>query len=113
MFRDALDQAGDRRDRFTAALERSFDEGMDRVSGWYKRRASYSLLVLAIVLVAILNVDTFTVGAAALEGQGAARGSRGAGSRHDARPALRPAPGTSPTTRRRSGPRRASTRCSS
>jgi hypothetical protein len=61
MLRDALDQAHDRRDRFTAALERSFDEGMDRVSGWYKRRAQYSLLVIAIVTVAIVNVDTFTV----------------------------------------------------
>jgi hypothetical protein len=62
MLRDALDQAGDRRDRFTAHVERSFDEGMDRVSGWYKRRASYTLLAISIVLVAILNVDTFTVG---------------------------------------------------
>jgi hypothetical protein len=61
MLRDALDHAGDRRDRFTGALERSFDEGMDRVSGWYKRKAQYILLAIAIVLVAIINVDTFTV----------------------------------------------------
>jgi hypothetical protein len=61
MLRDALDHAGDRRDRFTGALERSFDEGMDRVSGWYKRQSSYILLGIAIVLVAIINVDTFTV----------------------------------------------------
>jgi len=61
MFRDAIDQAGDRRDRFTAALERSFDEGMDRVSGWYKRRAQYSLLAIAIVTALLINVDTFTV----------------------------------------------------
>ena len=61
LLRDALDHAGDRRDRFTAALERSFDEGMDRVSGWYKRRASYILLGIAVVVVAIVNVDTFTV----------------------------------------------------
>ncbi|HEV8248721.1 MAG TPA: hypothetical protein VGQ15_01990 [Gaiellaceae bacterium] len=61
MLRDALDQAGDRRDRLTAALERSFDEGMDRVSGWYKRRASYTLLAIAVLVVAIVNVDTFAV----------------------------------------------------
>ena len=61
LLRDALDHAGERRDRFTAALERSFDEGMDRVSGWYKRRAQYTLLAIAIVVVAIVNVDTFTV----------------------------------------------------
>ena len=61
MLRDALDHAGDRRDRFTGALERSFDEGMDRVSGWYKRRASYILLGIAVIVVAIVNVDTFTV----------------------------------------------------
>ena len=62
MLRDALDEAGDRRDRFNAHVERSFDEGMDRVSGWYKRRSSYTLLAISIALVAILNVDTFTVG---------------------------------------------------
>src|SRR5215211_4467287 len=61
LLRDALDNAGERRDRFTATLERSFDEGMDRVSGWYKRRAQYILLTIAIVVVAIVNVDTFTV----------------------------------------------------
>jgi len=61
MLRDALDHAGDRRDRFTAAVERSFDEGMDRVSGWYKRRAQYILLAIAVVTVTIVNADTFAV----------------------------------------------------
>jgi hypothetical protein len=49
-------------DRFRAALERSFDEVMDRASGWYKRRTHYFLLAIAVVLVAAVNADSFTIG---------------------------------------------------
>jgi hypothetical protein len=37
-LRDALLEGRDDVDRFRASLERTFDETMDRASGWYKRR---------------------------------------------------------------------------
>jgi len=64
LLRDALDHAGDRRDRFTAALERSFDEGMDRVSGWYKRRTQITLIVIAVIVTLLANADALQVGRA-------------------------------------------------
>jgi hypothetical protein len=62
ILRDALDEAGDRRDRLRAQVERSFDEAMDRVSGWYKRRTQIFLLVIALGVVGALNADSFVVG---------------------------------------------------
>jgi hypothetical protein len=61
LLRDALEEAGARRDRLLAEIERSFDEAMDRVSGWYKRRAQLILLVIALVVVGAMNADSFAV----------------------------------------------------
>jgi len=59
---DALDAARGDVDRFRATIEHSFDEVMDRVSGWYKRRVQLILFVLAIGLVAAINADSFAIG---------------------------------------------------
>jgi hypothetical protein len=61
LLRDALDAAGGKRDRLRPELERSFDEAMDRVSGWYKRRAQMVLTLIALGLVAAVNADTFAL----------------------------------------------------
>jgi hypothetical protein len=61
LLRDALEHAGGRRDLLRGELERSFDQAMDRVSGWYKRRAQFFLLAIAVVTVAVVNADTFSV----------------------------------------------------
>ena len=61
LLRDALDHAGGRRDRLRAELERSFDEAMDRVSGWYKRRTQLILFAIGLVAVLAMNADTFSV----------------------------------------------------
>jgi hypothetical protein len=95
MLRDALDQAGDRRDRFTSQVERSFDEGMDRVSGWYKRRAAYTALVIAVILVALINVDTFTVGQRLWKDK-ALRAAVAAQAANTTSSGAQPCPGTSP-----------------
>ena len=42
-------------------MEHWFDGAMDRVSGWYKRRAQYILLAIGIILAASLNVDSFDI----------------------------------------------------
>jgi len=38
-----------------------FNDTMDRMSGWYKRRASLISLIVGLVLAVGLNVDTFTI----------------------------------------------------
>lgn len=62
MLQDALDEAGGDRDKLRAALERSYDEMMERVSGWYKRTVQLILFVVAIIVVAGINADSFTIG---------------------------------------------------
>lgn len=46
---------------FRVSIERWFDDTMDRVSGWYKRKAQLIILGLAVVICLALNVDTFTI----------------------------------------------------
>lgn len=42
-------------------LEQWFDDAMERVSGWYKRRTQLYLLILALFICAAMNVDTFAI----------------------------------------------------
>jgi hypothetical protein len=58
MLRDALAEARGDRDKFRASIERSFDDVMDRASGWYKRRVQLILFVLALGLVCVINADS-------------------------------------------------------
>jgi hypothetical protein len=48
-------------DDFKKKVEGWFDEAMERVSGWYKRRTRTVLSVLAVALVLFLNADTVNV----------------------------------------------------
>ncbi len=45
-------------DEFQLKVEGWFNDSMDRASGWYKHRAQNILLVIALVLTVLLNVDT-------------------------------------------------------
>jgi hypothetical protein len=62
MLLDALNEERADIDRFRTSLERSYDEVMDRVSGWYKRRVQLILFFLAVALTAAMNADSFTIG---------------------------------------------------
>ena len=42
-------------------IEGWFNSGMDRVSGWYKRRTQLIILLLGLLLAASLNVDTVAI----------------------------------------------------
>ena len=53
MLQDALSEGDRDANKFREALERQFDEAMERVSGWYKRRVQLILFVIALVLVAL------------------------------------------------------------
>jgi hypothetical protein len=54
-------QAEQRLDAIRAELEQSFDEAMDRASGWYKRYVQWWLVVFAVIVAVGLNVNSFTV----------------------------------------------------
>lgn len=57
----ALDRGQDDLNRVQANLEAWYNSAMDRVSGWYRRRTQWVLLVLGIGLAVGLNVNTITV----------------------------------------------------
>jgi hypothetical protein len=42
-------------------LEKWFDESMDRVGGWYKRKAQLVTIAVAVVLVLVLNASTLRI----------------------------------------------------
>jgi hypothetical protein len=46
---------------FRRAVESWFDDAMERVSGWYRRRVHLMMWVLAIAVAAVLNVDTIRI----------------------------------------------------
>jgi hypothetical protein len=48
--------------KFHHAAERWFDDAMERVSGWYKRRVQLFLFVIATFTVLVLNADSLTAG---------------------------------------------------
>jgi hypothetical protein len=54
--------AGDDLSRFRASVEQWYDDHMDRVSGWYKRRVATITLAAGAVLVVLLNVNALTIG---------------------------------------------------
>jgi hypothetical protein len=95
LLRDALDHAGDHRDRFRGELERSFDQAMDRVSGWYKRRAQLILFVVALLTVVFINADTFAI-AQRLWKDDALRSAVAAQAASTASTGVQNCPGTSP-----------------
>lgn len=61
-----LDEAEGNLLEFRGKLEGWFDDAMDRVSGWYKRKVQLVLLALAAVLTIGLNADTLEIGGALL-----------------------------------------------
>jgi hypothetical protein len=49
------------RDKFRAKLEHWYDDAMDRLSGWYKRRVQRWLLGYGAALAVLFNVDTVNI----------------------------------------------------
>lgn len=56
-----LDEADGEIDKFRAAAEKWYNNMMDRVSGWYKRKISWILLCISIVVASVLNADTIVM----------------------------------------------------
>ncbi len=51
-------RAGDDYERLVAAIETWFDDDMERVSGWYKRKSQLVILGVGLVLTIAINADT-------------------------------------------------------
>ena len=64
--------AGDDVGQFRTSVEQWYDNHMDRVSGWYKRRAALITTLAGTILVLLLNINTITIGHA-LYGDSAVR----------------------------------------
>lgn len=54
--------AGDDVAEIRRRLERWYDDSMERVSGWYKRRIHLALAVIGLVAAIVLNADTLEIG---------------------------------------------------
>jgi|SRR5829696_230531 len=61
-LKSLLEDAAGNLDQFRLNLEDWFNQAMGRVSGFYKRKVQIALLVYALLLAAILNIDTVTLG---------------------------------------------------
>jgi hypothetical protein len=53
-----LDDAEGNFDKFKQNAAKWFDDSMERVSGWYKKRTQWILMVLAVVVTLFMNADT-------------------------------------------------------
>ena len=58
-----IDSADNDLERLRKNIEKWYDGTMDRVSGWYKRRAQKILFGMGLVLAILLNADTFAIAA--------------------------------------------------
>jgi cell fate (sporulation/competence/biofilm development) regulator YmcA (YheA/YmcA/DUF963 family) len=56
-----LDDAADDVQKFRKNIETWFNDAMDRVSGWYKRKTQRIILVLAVLVTALSNADTLYI----------------------------------------------------
>ena len=57
-----IDAAGNDASQARLNIENWYNSAMDRVSGWYKRRAQVFLFVIGFAIAVALNVDSITVG---------------------------------------------------
>ncbi|MBY0474721.1 MAG: peptidoglycan-binding protein [Nitrosomonas sp.] len=61
LFGPMLDEANGDLEKFKTKLEAHFNEVMDRVGGWYKRRAQVALFTIGLALAVLFNVDSIHI----------------------------------------------------
>jgi len=61
VLRVLLQQAGNDFSKFSIGIETWFNESMERVSGWYKRKSQLIILFLAILVTGLTNADTIQI----------------------------------------------------
>ena len=60
-LRTLINDAGGDIEKVKSNVQQWFDGSMDRVSGWYKRRAQFVLLIIGAVVSVVVNVDTMSI----------------------------------------------------
>jgi hypothetical protein len=61
LLRSFLADANNDVAKFRAALEKWFNDTMDRTSGWYKRKVQLIIFIIGLALAAAFNASTFTI----------------------------------------------------
>jgi hypothetical protein len=56
-----IDEAGSDINKARTNIENWYNDAMDRVSGWYKRRVHIMLIIIGFIAAALLNVDTINI----------------------------------------------------
>lgn len=56
-----IDQADNKVDKFKASVEEWYNETMERVSGWYKRRIQLITVITGVLIAFVLNVNTIEI----------------------------------------------------
>jgi hypothetical protein len=59
-----LDISGDNIEKAFDSIEKWYDEGMERVTGWYKKYSQIFAIILAVIVALVLNADSFEMGKA-------------------------------------------------
>jgi hypothetical protein len=58
LLQSFVNNAGDNLEQLKVQIESWFNEYMDRVGGWYKRKARVAIFVISLLLTICMNVDT-------------------------------------------------------
>lgn len=61
LLKSFMDEAGADIEKFRLLIEQWFDDMMERVSGWYKRKTQIWLLIIGFSIAIIFNVDTIMI----------------------------------------------------
>jgi cell division septation protein DedD len=92
-----IDEAGNDLNKARANVEGWYDDAMDRVSGWYKRRTHFILIVIGLVAAFVLNIDTIQITKALLYNDTLRKSVADAAQKYvDENPAPTPAPTAAP-----------------
>jgi hypothetical protein len=89
-LRTLIADAGNDVEKVKANIQQWFDGSMDRVAGWYKRRAQFVLLIIGVFVAVGINVDTLEI-VHTLSNDSAVRGAVVAAAEAYARDNSRPA----------------------
>lgn len=94
-----IDEAGNDINKARANVEAWYDDAMDRVSGWYKRRTHIILIIMGLVAAFVLNIDTIQITKALLYNDTLRKSVADAAQKYiNENPAPTPAPTAAPTS---------------
>ncbi|MEN2282089.1 hypothetical protein AAGF08_08115 [Algoriphagus sp. SE2] len=57
-LKNLWDEASDDIDKFSGLVSNWYEEQMDRITGWYKRKVTYFTFIVGFIIAVLFNVDT-------------------------------------------------------